>query len=267
MKTLEVLCVTMHQNDFSKIKEMNISGNIVFANQTDCTDYKEIMHDGEGHVAKMVSTTTRGVGRNRNIALLYATADILLFADDDVTYFDGYEQKVLDMYEKYPKADLIIFSLDITKNGEVIRKISNKNKKLRFYEALKYGTCVCSIKRESLQKANLWFSTLFGGGTDFGHGEDTLFIMDAFSKSLNVYSSSSCLGTCSKDSSTCFTGYDEKYFFDQGVFYACAFKRWAYFMSVQFCVRKYKRYKDTLTLSSAFKNMKKGMAHFRKKAD
>lgn len=264
MKTLEVLCVTMHQNGFSKIKEMNISSNIVFANQTDCTDYKEIKYDGI-HTAKMISTATRGVGRNRNVALLYATADILLFADDDVTYFEGYERMVLDMYEKYPKADLIIFSLDITKNGETIRKISNKNKKLHFYEALKYGTCVCSVKRESLQKANLWFSALFGGGTDFGHGEDTLFIMDAFSKSLNVYTSSNCLGTCSKDSSTCFSGYDEKYFFDQGVFYACAFRCWAFLMSFQFCVRKYKRYKENLSFSKAFKNMRKGMAHFRNK--
>lgn len=265
MKTLEVLCVTMYQNDFSKIEEMNISGNVVFANQTDCNNYNEIIYGDEGCTAKMISTNTHGVGKNRNIALLYSSADILLFADDDVTYFDGYEKKVLDMYEKYPEADLIIFSLDITKNGEVIRKISNKDKKLHFYEALKYGTCVCSIRRESLQKANLWFSTLFGGGTEFGHGEDTLFIMDAFRKSLKVYSSSYCLGTCSKDSSTCFTGYDEKYFFDQGVFYGCAFNCWAFLMSLQFCIRKYKRYKEDVTFSKAFRNMRNGIKHYRNK--
>lgn len=265
MKTLEVLCVTMYQNDFSKIEEMNISGNVVFANQTDCNNYNEIIYGDEGCTAKMISTNTHGVGKNRNIALLYSSADILLFADDDVTYFDGYEKKVLDMYEKYPEADLIIFSLDITKNGEVIRKISNKDKKLHFYEALKYGTCVCSIRRESLQKANLWFSTLFGGGTEFGHGEDTLFIMDAFRKSLKVYSSSYCLGTCSKDSSTCFTGYDEKYFFDQGVFYGCAFNCWAFLMSLQFCIRKYKRYKEDVTFLKAFRNMRNGIKHYRNK--
>ena len=43
MSKLEVLCVTMHQKDFSKIREMNINADVVFANQaktilnyTDC---------------------------------------------------------------------------------------------------------------------------------------------------------------------------------------------------------------------------------------
>ena len=31
MATFEILCVTMHQNDFSKIKEMNIHSDVVFA--------------------------------------------------------------------------------------------------------------------------------------------------------------------------------------------------------------------------------------------
>ncbi len=33
MLSFEVLCVTMNQNDFSKIKEMNINSDVVFANQ------------------------------------------------------------------------------------------------------------------------------------------------------------------------------------------------------------------------------------------
>ena len=92
MSTFEILCVTMHQNDFSKLTEMNVHSDIVYANQCDHTSYEEI--EFEGHTAKMISTTTRGVGINRNLALTYATADICLMADDDVTYTDDMEQRV-----------------------------------------------------------------------------------------------------------------------------------------------------------------------------
>mgnify|MGYP000166988024 CR=1 FL=1 len=34
MSTFQILCVTMNQNDFSKIKQMNIHSNVIFANQT-----------------------------------------------------------------------------------------------------------------------------------------------------------------------------------------------------------------------------------------
>ena len=57
MSKFEILCVTMHQNDFSKIKEMNIRSDVVFANQCDHTNYEEL--EFEGHIAKMISTQTK----------------------------------------------------------------------------------------------------------------------------------------------------------------------------------------------------------------
>ena len=42
MLSFEILCVTMYQKDFSKIGEMNIHSNVVFANQCDRTSYEEI---------------------------------------------------------------------------------------------------------------------------------------------------------------------------------------------------------------------------------
>jgi len=258
--TLEVLCATMHQNDFSLIEKMNISGNAVFANQTDKNAYYEIEYDG--NKAKMISTDTRGVGKNRNIALLHAAGDILLFADDDIRYNDNYAEGVLDAYSRFPDADMIVFSMDITKNGNTVRKVMGRDRRLRVFSALKYGTYVYSVRRDSLERANLWFSTMFGGGTEYLHGEDTLFILDAL-KRLKVYSSSFCLGKCAKDISTCFKGYDDKYFFDQGVLYAAAFSWLAFPMAVQFCIRKCKKFRAEMPLFSAIKNMIKGIRHFK----
>ena len=55
--------------------------------------------------------SARGVGRNRNEALRRAEADIVLFADQDLTYADGYEKIVREAFERLPRADVIIFDL------------------------------------------------------------------------------------------------------------------------------------------------------------
>ena len=42
MEQLEILCVTMHQKDFSKIRQMNIHSNVLFANQAGRTCLEEL---------------------------------------------------------------------------------------------------------------------------------------------------------------------------------------------------------------------------------
>ena len=184
---------------------------------------------------------------------------------------EGYEQLDADLdkivigqitkIEKHPDADMIVFSMECTKNGSVFRKVFNKDGRLGLKGGLKNGTCVFSVRRESLAKANIWFSTLFGGGTAFAHGEDTLFFLAARRK-MRIYGSSYSLGYCAKDTSTCFSGYNEKYFFDQGVLYAAAFGRLAFPMALQFCIRKRKKYGEEMDAVSAFREMKKGIAAY-----
>ena len=121
MDRVEVVCVTMGQKDLSIAEKMHITGNAVFGNQAD--GYRKEMQTCDGRTLNMITTDTRGVGVNRNIALLHATGDILLFADDDVCYADGYADGVRRAYAQYPDADMIIFSMDITQGGRVIRQI------------------------------------------------------------------------------------------------------------------------------------------------
>ena len=97
MSRVQVLVATMHQKDFSKLQEMNIQTDAVFANQSD-TDRTDIRNDG-GFTALMITTSTRGVGVNRNIALEHASGEILLIADDDMRYIDGYENAVIEAFE------------------------------------------------------------------------------------------------------------------------------------------------------------------------
>lgn len=259
MESVEVLCVTMHQSDFGKFREMNLSSDVVFANQADRTAFEQVTL--QGHRAKMITTETRGVGRNRNLALMYATGDILLFADDDICYKDDYVENVQKAYAAHPDADMIVFSMEITRDGKVFRRVVNRDGRLHLKGGLKNGTYVCSVRRKSLEKANIWFSTMFGGGTEYAHGEDTLFFLEAIRK-MRVYGSSCSLGCCAKDTSTCFFGYNDKYFFDQGVLYAAAFGAAARLMAFQFCLRKREKYWNSMSVRSAYHNMKRGIEHY-----
>ena len=75
---MQVLVATMHQADASIIQKMNIRCAAVVANQADREEITT--QKTEYGECKMITTKTRGVGLNRNIALLAASEDILLFS-------------------------------------------------------------------------------------------------------------------------------------------------------------------------------------------
>ena len=218
---VEVLVATMGQENCSLAEKMNIGTSVVIANQCRQWNYQE---SDRGRV-RMLSTDTKGVGINRNLALQMSKADILLFADDDVTYYDGTLQGVKDAFRQFPDADVIFFGIDMTREGEVFDKRRNNVRRLHLWNALRYGTARMAIRREAVIKHRLAFSTLFGGGCPYSSGEDTILIRDCFRSGLRVYAHDYVLGTCAKDSSSWFVGYNEKYFFDRGAMLACAFPK------------------------------------------
>ena len=218
---IEVLVATMGQENCSLAEKMNIGTSAVIANQCESWGYEE----GDGGRVRMLCTNTRGVGINRNLALQAAKGDILLFADDDVRYYDSTLQGVKDAFAQFPDADVIFFGIDMTRNGEVFDKRRNKDRRLHLWNSMRYGAARMAIRRDAVQKHRLAFSTLFGGGCIYSSGEDTLLIRDCYRAGLRVYSHSYVLGTCAKDTSSWFTGYTDKYFFDYGALLMCAYPK------------------------------------------
>ena len=212
MSKFEILCVTMHQTDFSKLEEMNIHSDVVFANQADRTAFEEV--EFEGHRARMITTATRGVGINRNMALCYAEGDICLFADDDVTYHDDMEARVLAEFDAHPDADIVIFHIDAGEERKQIRY--PKTKKCRGLFRMPWGALRIAFRLDSIKKANLWFTTLFGGGCIFPSGEDSMWLREAKRKGLTFYVSKETIGKTDVSESSWFTGYNEKFFFSKG---------------------------------------------------
>ena len=220
---LEVLVATMHQTDFSKVAEMNIHSDVVFANQADRQDYDETVIDG--HRIRMITTDQRGVGRNRNLALLYAEGDYLLFADDDMVYADDYAEQIVQAFESMPEVDIFVFAAEYSKNGVVYEIDHHALARLPYLKSWKYGTVAVAARRKSLERANVWYHMQFGGGCIYSSGEDSLFLNDCYKKGLTVYTNPYCIGECKKDSSSWFRGYTEKYFLDKGCWLSVALPR------------------------------------------
>lgn len=231
MEQLQVLLATMNRHDFSIANTMNIACGAVIANQA---DYERI--ETEDNI-KMITTQTRGVGLNRNIALLAATSELVLFADDDVVYNDGMPEAVVKAFEENPDADVLIFGMDIVKGGVVTEKRHLQKKRRYLWNSLRFGTYTIAARREALLKHNITFNQCFGGGCKFSAGEDSLFLKACFDHNLRVYSHDYVLGTCCKDSSTWFTEYGEKYFYDRGVLFRCLFPRTYWLMVPYFAIR------------------------------
>lgn len=259
MPTFEILCATMHQKDFSKIKEMNIRSDVVFANQADKTAYDE--YEFDGHKAKMITTATRGVGTNRNLALLYASADICLFADEDVVYCDDMEQKVVSEFEAHPDADVIIFHFD-TDSTERKQKKYLKTKKCGKMTKMPWATFRVAVRLEKVRKANLWFTTLFGGGCIFPSGEDSMWLSAAKKSGLNFYVSKETIGKVSFESSTWFSGYDEKFFYAKGVYYKAVHPKTLSLWETYFCIRT--KNMGDLSIADKIKWMNRGIDGYKK---
>ena len=256
---LEVLVATMGQTDLSLVEKMNLCQNAVIANQCGKWDFTRTQINGKQ--VQMLSTDTRGVGINRNLALQLAQADILLFADDDVTYYDGALQGVINAFRELPDADVIFFSLDYTKDGEIFEQRRHKTKQLHTWNCLRYGAARMAIRREAVIRHRLTFSTLFGGGCQYSSGEDTLFILDALRAGLKLYASEYVIGKCAKDSSSWFSGYHEKYFYDRGALVACAFPKTKHLMKWYFAWKTGK--KARISFRKALRMMNPGIRGFR----
>ena len=253
---LQVLVATMHQNDYSLLEKMNICSDAIIANQCDRNEITEF--DYNGHKIKYLSFSERGVGLNRNNALMRATAEICLFGDDDVRYVDNYKDIILEAFQKNPKADMIVFNVTSTNTKRRGYEIK-KEKRVRSYNCLRYGTFRMAVKTDSIRKANIYFSLLFGGGAKYGSGEDSLFIMECIKKGCRVYASPKVLGTVTHNESTWFKGYTDKYFIDRGALYALLGKRFASLLCLQFCIRHRNIFKDSKTWLEAYRLMLKGI--------
>lgn len=228
MSEIEVLVTTMNAEDFSIYSKMNLQTDAIIANQANYFDYKECQIDG--HLVKMITTNTKGSSINRNIAISHSKAPIIIFADDDQVFVDGYEKIVQDLFEDNPRYEAIKFCCNIVELSleryEITQHIK-KMRKARVSNCMSGGIHALAIYRDILIKKNLLFPIGIGPGTSIFCGEDSIFLNEMLKKKVNFYLSPITIAYMEQTQSSWFQGYDEKYFFAVGYIYASLYQKFA----------------------------------------
>ena len=238
---VEVLASVMNQSDNKIIKKININTDAIIVNQ--CSENKiEILHNNNRTI-KIYNLNERGIGLSRNTALMRATGDIVVFADEDSIFVDDYEKIIVEEYKKNNNADMIVFNVpSLNKNRPTYRIL--KNKRVHRYNCLRYGAVSFTVKLDKIKEYNNYFSLLFGGGAVYGSGEDSLFIYNFIKKGGKVYSSDKTIGYVEQKDSTWFNGYDEKYLSDKAILFKKLLGRWSFFYKVYFLLRNKEVYEE-----------------------
>lgn len=123
---------------------------------------------------------------NRNNALMRATGDVCVIADDDMVYVERYPEIVKKAFEEIPDADVIVFNLlepKSTNKRYVIKNVSRINR----FNYLRYGAARIAIRLKSIRENGIFFNLCFGGGTEHCAGEDNLFLSACLEKKLKIY--------------------------------------------------------------------------------
>ena len=235
---IQVLVAAVGQNDHSLPQKMNIQTDAIIANQCDENSVEQLVWNG--HTVRYLNFAERGVGLNRNNALMRADADICLFADDDMVYADGYGETLERLFSENPKADVIIFNI---KEKQTSRYVIPKKMKVGYLNYLRYGTARVAIKLSSVKNNGIYFNQCFGGGTEYCHGEDNIFINNCLKKGLNVIAVPDFLAELTEERESSWNkGYDEKYVRDQGVLYRTLSRRWWRLLCLQDALRRHGSY-------------------------
>lgn len=130
---------------------------------------------------KIISTLTKGLSVNRNIAISRASAPILLISDDDVDYTEEWLRTVIDAFRLHKDLDILTF-----------RYVSASHQKhypshsfdLASPEKGYFTTSFeIALRRKAIQ-GKVWFNENFGIGAMFPSGEEDVFIRDCISAGL-----------------------------------------------------------------------------------
>lgn len=256
---VQVLVATVDQTELSLHEKMNLRSDAVICNQCGRNGADNVEYNGFD--VKYFHSDGRGVGLNRNNCLLNATGKICIIADDDIRYYDDYAEQIEKAFAEHPSVDFIVFNIDEPqrKKPYVIEKAYWVN----YRNYMRFATFRFAFKRESVEKCGALFNLSFGGGAEYSHGEDTLFLGDCMRRGLKVMALPITLGVMTYERrSTWFKGFDCKYFNDQGALYAAISRKLWRFLCLQDLIRHRRKYASHGGILRNYRVMKAGAREY-----
>lgn len=259
--SIQMLISAVNQDVRTLAERMNIETDAIVINQCDGFGYEEYEH--KEHRVCCYTLKERGVGLSRNNALMRAEEALCLFADEDIVYEAGYARRIMETFERYEDVDVVLFNVKVA----LARRTywNEEEKRVRWYNYGRYPAYSIAARTESLHRANVSFSLLFGGGAKYSNGEDSLFLRDCLKAGLKIMASPVVIGEEKERESTWFHGYNDKFFRDRGVLYHFLYGKMAAPFSLRFLVAHRDEICKEIGWKQAYGLMKDGIREGRKR--
>jgi len=132
---------------------------------------------------RVINLSSYGVAKSRNEALRSAKGEYLIFADDDITFFEeGLDAAVAHLDASPTTAFLLGAAVDET--GALRKVYPTGVTGLTKFNSAKAATYEMIVRVAASRDANVWFDEDFGAGAVNYLGDEYIFIADLINKKL-----------------------------------------------------------------------------------
>ncbi|MGJ8592713.1 MAG: glycosyltransferase family 2 protein [Aquaticitalea sp.] len=174
---LEILVSTLHRTslDFLDVMFQNNELHVYRILIINQTSEEQILISDDPNI-RVLNSYEKGLSKSRNLAIANAVGDICLLADDDVVYLKGFENPIIEAYQKLEVADIITFKTLTTENKafydypKQIGKLGSFSKYVLSIEL--------SFRRSSIVNGSIRFDENFGLGATFQDSENHIFLRE-----------------------------------------------------------------------------------------
>ncbi len=205
---------------------------------------------------RFLSFDEKGLSKSRNRGLEAAEGDIIIIADDDLEYCEGFQAKIKNAFIQNPDADGITFRV-ITPKGEAYKSYSEKSFKHNRKSIYNVSSVEMAFRLKSIRKHRIIFDNDFGLGAKFKSGEETIFLNDALDKGMNIYFVPEDIVIHPLESSG--KVLDQDFFFSKGALIKRMYKGSAYMgLGILFLIKQIFKSQNRLTLAASIKAIQRG---------
>ena len=147
----------------------------------------ETPHDVPEHLqrsdVRVIWLDTRGVAKSRNEAIRQARGKYLIFADDDITFFEDGLAAALAHFEANPGTAFILGAA-VDELGRRRKNYPTEVTELTKFNSAKAATYEMLVRVDESRCAGVFFDEEFGAGVQNYLGDEYIFICDLIDKKL-----------------------------------------------------------------------------------
>ncbi len=251
---VQIIIATMHRK-LEEIEELKAAlnlenQNVLFVNQ--CSTDTELIQLNKK--TSLICSTQRGISKSRNLGLMNASGEIVLIADDDLIYLDGFENKVIEAFRKHSEASVICF-----KSNKKNMFLKDKTEELNKISMSSVYSVQIAFRKSDLLKHEIRFNEWFGTGSGvFSSGEENILIDQCLRKGLKCLYVPEEILYVPDSLSSWFHGFDEAYFFSKGALLYKLYGKMSFIMIAAFAFLKGRHARSELSFCQMIRTMNAG---------